>query len=119
MFTGLVDATFTKVNPGVAVPVHCTAIEGPGGDLDTLDLVLSWHPISLQNEDIKYNGTMEDTNVKINTFIVDNVLEGHWLFCQLRARGTMVAVLDVTIEFYGEYFSTLYILLHCIFDTNS
>ncbi|PIK41196.1 putative tyrosine-protein kinase [Apostichopus japonicus] len=99
--TGLVDATFTKVNPGVAVPVHCTAIEGPGGDLDTLDLVLSWHPIGLQNEDIKYNGTMEDTNVKINTFIVDNVLEGHWLFCQLRARGTMVAVLDVTIEFYA------------------
>lgn len=83
------------------MPVICQAEEGPGGNLNSLQLVLSKDPESLDNADIISGDRSED--VTTGNFMVNNIQHGEMLHCQLRDGNSKLAVLSLSVETFGEY----------------
>ncbi|KAJ8040188.1 Receptor-type tyrosine-protein phosphatase T [Holothuria leucospilota] len=99
--TGLVSATSTRVNALFPVPVNCTAIIGPGGDLTTVDFVLSRHPNNLDPGKIGSSGSYLAGHTVTKLFKVDGVNQNLTLYCQLRtSTDGRVAVLTVNVGVY-------------------
>ncbi|XP_071854385.1 receptor-type tyrosine-protein phosphatase F-like isoform X3 [Apostichopus japonicus] len=99
--TGLIDAAYTPKNPGVTVPVNCTAAKGPSGsDINTLNFVLSRHHESLDDNGISSRDVTDDPTTTTTSFLVDNVTDGQTLYCQLRKDGQTYAVYDITIDVF-------------------
>ncbi|KAJ8040196.1 Receptor-type tyrosine-protein phosphatase T [Holothuria leucospilota] len=99
--TGLVRATSTRVNALVPVPVNCTLIIGPGGNLSALEFVLSRSLDDLNDENITSNGIDQTGNTVTKLFMVSGVNHDLSLYCQLRdSTDGMVAVLAVNVSVY-------------------
>ncbi|KAJ8040912.1 Angiopoietin-1 receptor [Holothuria leucospilota] len=96
--TGLENITYTKVNPEVPVPVTCQAVEGPGGDLRSLQLVLSKDSESLMDDDITAGERSQDGTT--GSFVVTNVQTGDMLHCQLHNGAGKLAVLSLRVEVF-------------------
>ncbi|KAJ8040910.1 Receptor-type tyrosine-protein phosphatase T [Holothuria leucospilota] len=96
--TGLKNITYTKMNPGVQVPVTCQAVEGPGGDLNRLQLVLSKSSESLEDDDITVGDRSQDGTAR--SFMVTDVQKGDMLHCQLRNESGKLAVLSLSVEVF-------------------
>lgn len=103
MLTGFVKAEFTKVNPGVAVPVHCSTVQSPE-DLPAIDVCLSKDDMVLNNMTISvYNSSNSSNDKMVYTFLVANASVGERLYCQMKQDEEVKAFLGVTItDFYGE-----------------
>ncbi|KAJ8040184.1 Receptor-type tyrosine-protein phosphatase alpha [Holothuria leucospilota] len=98
--TGLESATYTRVNQNVTVPVNCTAVQGPGGNLTDLEFVLSRSGDELDENNIALNDTfLLDTTVT-RFFTVGGLDEDVILYCQLRNQSDVVAVLTVNVSLY-------------------
>ncbi|XP_071838026.1 uncharacterized protein [Apostichopus japonicus] len=98
--TGLIDITYAKQNPGTPGRVTCVVQEGPGGNIDGLDLLVSRDQRDLILDGIVSEGSFREGSTKIHTFIVSNVREGDKLYCQLRKNNETLAMLHVTVEVY-------------------
>ncbi|PIK53356.1 putative tyrosine-protein kinase [Apostichopus japonicus] len=99
----LSDSTiYIKQNPGIPGRVTCVAVEGPGGDLDSLDLVASRDQHELMVNGIVSESSInkDSTNSRSRTFIITNVSEGDKLYCQLRKNDQNMAMFKVTVEVY-------------------
>ncbi|KAJ8040900.1 Tyrosine-protein kinase receptor Tie-1 [Holothuria leucospilota] len=96
--TGLENITYTKSNPGVPVPVTCQAVEGPQGDLRSLQLVLSKDSEYLEDDDITAGVRSQDGTT--GSFMVTNVQIGDMLHCQLRDFNGKLAVLSLSLEVF-------------------
>ncbi|KAJ8040895.1 Angiopoietin-1 receptor [Holothuria leucospilota] len=94
--TGLENITYTKMNPEVPVPVTCQAVEGPGGNLSSLQLVLSKNSESLVDDDITAGEISEDATTR--NFMVTNIHQGDMLHCQLRNGTGKLAFLSLSVE---------------------
>ncbi|XP_071854474.1 angiopoietin-1 receptor-like isoform X2 [Apostichopus japonicus] len=98
---GLIDATYTRKNPGVTVPVTCTAAKGPSpSDISNLNFVLSRHHENLDNNGISPEEVFGNATTRTAPFMVDNVTDGETLYCQLRKDGKKYAVYDITIDVF-------------------
>ncbi|XP_071838148.1 uncharacterized protein [Apostichopus japonicus] len=101
--TGLSDSTiYIKQNPGIPGRVTCVAVEGPRGDLDSLDLVATRDQHELMVNGIVSESSInkDSTNSRSRTFIITNVSEGDKLYCQLRKNDQNMAMFKVTVEVY-------------------
>ncbi|XP_071851958.1 angiopoietin-1 receptor-like [Apostichopus japonicus] len=99
--TGLIDAAYTRKNPGVTVPVTCTAEKGPSSsDINQLNIVLSRHHENLDDNGISPEEVFGNITTRTATFMVDNVTDGQTLYCQLRKDGNRYAVYNITIDVF-------------------
>ncbi|PIK60607.1 hypothetical protein BSL78_02451, partial [Apostichopus japonicus] len=97
----IIDAAFTRKNPGVTVPVTCTAAYGPSpSDINQLAFVLSRHHENLDDNGISIGEVTDDATTRTAAFMVDNVIDGQTLYCQLRKDGKKYAVYSVTIDVF-------------------
>ncbi|PIK46311.1 putative receptor-type tyrosine-protein phosphatase alpha, partial [Apostichopus japonicus] len=99
--TGLIDATYTRKNPGVTVPVTCTAARGPSpSGIEDLSFVLSRQHDNLDDDGISSGGVTGDTTTITASFMVDNVIDGQTLYCQLRKDDNKYAVYNITLDVF-------------------
>ncbi|XP_071851923.1 angiopoietin-1 receptor-like isoform X2 [Apostichopus japonicus] len=99
--TGLIDAAYTRKNPGVTVPVTCTAAKGPSPtDVDNLNFVLSRHREHLDDDGISSAPLSINATTRTAEFMVDNVIDGQTLYCQLRKDDNRYAVYNITIDVF-------------------
>lgn len=107
MLIGLTNITYIRKNPGIEVPVTCTAVQGPGGDLNDFGLYLSRHPNNLESDNIsKTEEILDDGTTRMQTFHVKDVEEGDKFFCQLRSESERLAFLGpLDVCAFGMYYS--------------
>ncbi|XP_071854861.1 uncharacterized protein [Apostichopus japonicus] len=99
--TGIIDAAYTRKNPGDTVPVTCTAAKGPSpSDINQLNFVLSRHHENLDANDISPGNITNAETTKTASFMVDSVSDGQTLYCQLRKDGKKYAVYSITIDVF-------------------
>lgn len=99
--TGLVRIIMnSKQNPGIPGWVTCAAFEGEGGDLDSLELVVSRNKLDLDMKGITSESVSREGSNKTQRFLVNTVNEGDVFFCQLRQTNISPAILQVTAETY-------------------
>ncbi|XP_071851969.1 uncharacterized protein [Apostichopus japonicus] len=99
--TGLIDASYTRKNPGVTAPVTCTAAKGPSpSDINQLDFVLPRHHENLDDNGISPDYIFGNATTRTAPFLVDNVTDGQTLYCQLRKDGNRYAVYNITIDVF-------------------
>ncbi|KAJ8035144.1 Tyrosine-protein kinase receptor Tie-1 [Holothuria leucospilota] len=96
--TGLENITYTKMNPEIPVPVTCSAVEGPQGDLSSLQLVLSKDSENLEDDNVTANDRSPDGTT--GNFTAINVHQGDMMYCQLRNDAGKLAVLSVSVDFF-------------------
>ncbi|PIK34678.1 putative receptor-type tyrosine-protein phosphatase U-like [Apostichopus japonicus] len=95
---GLVDAAYTRKNPGVTVPVTCTAAKGPSPSyINQLNFVLSRDHENLDDNGISGEEFFGNATTRTAPFMVDNVTDGQTLYCQLRKDDNKYAVYNITI----------------------
>ncbi|KAJ8040874.1 Receptor-type tyrosine-protein phosphatase delta [Holothuria leucospilota] len=95
--TGLTNITYIKKNPGIEVPFTCTAVEGPGGDLNDFGIYLSRNPDDLENNNISAQEGSDEGMTKTQTFLVKDVEDGDEFYCQLRKESTRQASLGSVV----------------------
>ncbi|XP_071848509.1 uncharacterized protein [Apostichopus japonicus] len=99
--TGIIDAAYTRKNPGVTVPVTCTAAKGPSpSEISNLNFVLSRHHENLDDNGISPEEVVGNATTRTASFVVDNVTDGETFFCQLRKSGKKYAVYNITIDVF-------------------
>ncbi|PIK39074.1 hypothetical protein BSL78_24081, partial [Apostichopus japonicus] len=97
----LIDAAYTRRNPGVTVPVTCTAAKGPSPtDINNLNFVLSRHHEHLYDDGISSEQWISNATTRTAAFMVDNVIDGQTLYCQLRKDDKRYAVYNITIDVF-------------------
>ncbi|XP_071854830.1 receptor-type tyrosine-protein phosphatase F-like isoform X2 [Apostichopus japonicus] len=98
---GIIDAAYTRKNPGVTVPVTCIAAKGPNpSDIINLNFVLSRHHENLDDNGISGEEFFGNATTRTAPFIVDDVTDGQTLYCQLRKDGKKYAVYNITIDVF-------------------
>ncbi|KAJ8040194.1 Receptor-type tyrosine-protein phosphatase T [Holothuria leucospilota] len=102
IITSLERASYTRVNPNVAFPLNCSAVEGPGGNLSDFEVVLSRIRNSFVDTNIALNNTLETSTTITGFFTVSGVDQDVNLYCQLRNKSNkeIVAVLTVGVDLY-------------------
>ncbi|XP_071851966.1 uncharacterized protein [Apostichopus japonicus] len=99
--TGIIDAAYTRKNPGVTVPVTCTAAKGPSPtDINNLNFVLSRHHEHLYDDGISSEQWISNATTRAAAFMVDTVIDGQTLYCQLRKDDKRYAVYNITIDVF-------------------
>ncbi|XP_071838116.1 uncharacterized protein [Apostichopus japonicus] len=99
--TGLIEnTTYIKQNPGISGRVKCVALEGPGGDVGSLDLLVSRDQTDLDVDGIVRESTIKEGSTITQTFLVNNVRGGDNLYCQLRKNDKRLAIFQVSVDVF-------------------